>query len=68
MIPLERTQRIAGDHLNQIASCFVDGSKLTLLVRQPNKPDADFVLTNDDLDEAINALNRRKVQDDVDKT
>jgi len=47
-------------HLNIIASMFKDGAKLTLLVRAPGNDDADFCLTNDDLEEAIKGLNRRK--------
>ena len=50
----------ASRHLNIIASMFKDGAKLTLLVRTPRDDEADFCLTNDDLDEAIKGLERRK--------
>lgn len=59
MSKLENTRKIVSSHLNQIASCFVEGSKLTVLVRQPNEPDQDFMLTNDTLTEVINAVERR---------
>lgn len=46
--------------MNIIASMFKEGAKLTLLVRTPGNDEADFCLTNDDLDEAISVIERRK--------
>jgi len=48
--------------LDRIAQFFVSGSKLTLIVRQANKDEQDFILTNDDIDEAIKALERSKAR------
>jgi hypothetical protein len=47
-------------YLNQIAKNFKTGAKLTLIVRTPGNDEADFVLTIDDLDEAIKVLERRR--------
>ena len=56
---LSEVQQIASAKLEEIAECFKPGAKLTLLVRTPGNDDADFLLTNDDLSEAIKALQRR---------
>lgn len=50
--------------LADVASLFKPGAKLTLIVRSPAAEaagkDAGFVMTNDTLDDAIAALQRRK--------
>lgn len=58
---LDAGRAIAG-HLSEIKGLFVPGTKVTLIVRRPEKPDGsqDFVLTDDLIDEAIAALLRRK--------
>ena len=50
-------------HLDQIMKCFKDGAKVTLLVRQPSQPDGsqDFMMGDDDLGEAIRAIELRRV-------
>lgn len=60
MNKLEVTQQEVSNLLNQIAEYFVEGSKLTLMVRQPNKPDQDFMLSNDDMDQVIEMAQRRR--------
>lgn len=55
----EATQRVA-DCMDQILTNFKDGAKITVLVRYPEKPNADFCLTDDDLDEVIAMVQRRK--------
>lgn len=60
MSDLKFATQEASKHLNIIASLFKAGAKLTLLVRTPGNDEADFCLTNDDLAEAIMALERRK--------
>ncbi len=55
---LSNARAIASDHLQQIASLFRDGAKLTLVVRNPEHDDRDFILSNDDIAEAIKALGR----------
>lgn len=57
---LEEVHNAASIHLSEIAEYFKSGVKLTLLVRTPGDDDADFILTNDDLDEVIKAIERRK--------
>lgn len=47
-------------HLNRIAKNFKPGVKLTLIARTPGNDEADFVLSIDDIDEAIKVLERRK--------
>ena len=51
--------------LQYIAGFFKPGAKLTLLVRRPEAPDGsqDMVVTDDDLAEAIKALEIRKAAD-----
>lgn len=55
----EATQRVA-DCMDQILTNFKDGANITVLVRYPEKPNADFCLTDDDLDEVIAMIQRRK--------
>lgn len=55
----EATERVA-DCMDQILTNFKDGAKITVLVRYPEKPNADFCLTDDDLDEVIAMVQRRK--------
>lgn len=55
----EATKRVA-DCMDQILTNFKDGAKITVLVRYPEKPNADFCLTDDDLDEVIAMVQRRK--------
>lgn len=48
-------------HLNRIAENFKGIPKITLIVRNPAvEGDADIVITNDTLDEAGAAIQRRK--------
>lgn len=60
MIPAP-TQFAIEEHLNGIAAHFKPGAKLTLLVRNDVGEgfDADAVFTNDQLPEAIAALQKR---------
>lgn len=47
-------------HLDEIRQLFVEGSKITVIVRQAGKPEQDFTLSDDQLDEAIAVLQRSK--------
>ena len=51
----------AGEHLAAIQALFKPGVKVTLLVRTTTHPDGsrDFILTDDDLNEAIKAIRIR---------
>ncbi len=55
----EATQRVA-DCMDQILTNFKAGVRITVLVRTPGKPKADFCLTDDDLDEVSAMVTRRK--------
>ena len=50
----------ASFHLNKILKCFKLGAKITVIVRRPENDECDFILTDDDVSEAIKALERRK--------
>lgn len=52
-------QQVAG-HMEDIQSLFKKGAKITVLVRTPDKPDSDFLMTDDNLDEVVAAVQRRK--------
>ncbi len=56
---LAHLHETAGGKLAEIGDLFVPGTKLTLIARQPGKPEQDFVLTDDAIPEAIAALHRR---------
>lgn len=48
--------------LNEIHSmCFVSEVRLTLVARLPSDPEADLIMTLDDPDEVIKALDRTRV-------
>lgn len=49
---------VLASHLAEISKLFVSGMKLTILVRNPERPDGsqDVMLTDDKLPEAIRAL------------
>ena len=61
---LEQLQLAINDDLERIAARFKPGVKLTLVVRHTIvEGDAGCVFTDDDLDEAIKEIRRRKAQD-----
>ena len=47
-------------HLSEMEKLFKPHCKLTLLMRNPQVADGDLLLTMDDLDEAIAAIERLK--------
>jgi hypothetical protein len=49
--------------LDRVKSKFRENCKVTLVVRNPDIEDADVVMGNDDLNEAISAINRMKDRD-----
>lgn len=58
---LKLVQLRISDHLEKMENMFRPGVKVTFLARTPGNDEADFVMTNDDLSDAINALERRKL-------
>lgn len=60
---LQLLQEQIGVHLDAIRRHFKPGSKVTLVVRQPDVPgDASVVIGNDDLDAAIAEIELRKLE------
>lgn len=57
---LQRAAERLQDSMDDILSNFKAGAKITVLVRTPGKPTADFCMTDDDLDEVIAMVQRRK--------
>jgi hypothetical protein len=55
----EVTQEVAA-HMEEIVSFFKPGVKITVLVRTPDAPTRDFCMTDDDPDEVIAMMQRRK--------
>ena len=58
---VQNVAEIVADRMEEILQCFKPGALITVLVRNPSKPDGtqDFVLSNDSLHNAIKALNQR---------
>ncbi|MDQ0135719.1 hypothetical protein J2T08_003640 [Neorhizobium galegae] len=48
------------EHMDAILAHFKPGAKITVLVRHPGMPTADFCMTSDDLDEVAAMVQRRK--------
>jgi len=58
---LEFTERRASGYMDDILALFKPGAKITVVVRNPTVPgDTDFILTSDDLDEAVKAIHRQQ--------
>lgn len=60
MDALQQTAAIISEHMDAIVACFKPGVKITVLVRVPEHPDRDFLMTDDDIDEVIAMAQRRK--------
>ena len=56
---LNEVTRQVGMHLERIAELFKPEIKLTLIARLPGNDEADFLLTSDDLGEALKLIKRR---------
>lgn len=61
MADLEQVQSIVAEHMDEILRLFKRGHKITVLVRAPDDPHGhkDFMMTDDDPQEAINMIARR---------
>ncbi|OMQ44954.1 hypothetical protein [Ensifer sp. 1H6] len=57
---LQIVQETVSDHMDQMLANFKAGAKITVLIRTPGKDEADFLMTSDDLDDVIDAVQRRK--------
>ncbi len=56
---LQRAYEIVGDKMEEVRALFLPGVKLTVIVRRPGKPEHDFMMTDDDPDEAVALIHRR---------
>lgn len=59
-VELLMTVRRVQDHMDEILTNFKAGAKITVLVRTPGKPNADFCLTSDDLEQVAVMIKRRQ--------
>lgn len=57
---LVEVQEDVSGYLDKIIRLFKPGAKIAVLVRSPGSPDRDFMMTDDDLDELISMISRRK--------
>ena len=60
---LINVQQRMSDHMDGILRLFKSGAKITVIVRNPEHGDADVILGNDDLDDAIAAINHLKAKE-----
>lgn len=58
--PLSLVKEEVATRMDEILGMFKPGAKISVLVRTPGNPDADFMMTNDALEEAMALLERRK--------
>lgn len=56
---LDRAQLNVSGHMDRILTNFRHGAQITLVVCYPDIPDRDFVMTNGDLADARDAIQRR---------
>lgn len=56
---LETVRQIVAGHMEDIVGCFKPGVKITVLVRVPDHPTRDFMMTDDTTDEIIAMVKRR---------
>jgi hypothetical protein len=59
LTPLEEVQQYTAKKMRKIKSRFKNGAKITVIVRMPGNDDADFVMTDDTLRDAIKVLQRQ---------
>jgi hypothetical protein len=57
---LQETAEQVQDHLEEIVRMFEPGVKITVLVRTPDHPTRDFMMTDDTIRELRSMLDRRE--------
>ena len=60
MTNLEAVQQRVADRMDEIHDYFKPGVKVTVIVRTPDFPDRDFLMTADDIPELVALLQRRE--------
>jgi len=58
-VTLLEAQEQVSDYMDQIVACFKPGVKITVMVRTPDFPGRDFMLTDDEFPEISAMLARR---------
>lgn len=65
---MQKAMEIVSRHLDAIErEVFVPGMKLTFIARDPSNPEADFLMTEDDLVEVAELLVRSSKREDARK-
>jgi hypothetical protein len=59
-LKLVAVQEEMSNHMDAIVRLFKPGAKITVVVRNPGYGDADVVIGSDDLDQAVQAIERMK--------
>lgn len=59
MSDLQALQEYVADCMDRILSVFKEGVLITVIIRTPNEPTRDFLMTSDDPAEVINLIERR---------
>lgn len=57
---LESVQELVAEYMHEISRSFKPGVKITVLVRIPDHPTRDFMMTDDSCDDLIAMIHRRK--------
>ena len=64
MIDRDRVYALIERHLMEIETLFKSHCKLTFLMRNPELEDGDLILTTDELDQVITAIQQLKENND----
>lgn len=59
---LDEATEVAAGAMDNILQCFKPGMKITVLVRNPDNPEGDFCLTDDDMAEVALMVERRRAK------
>lgn len=60
MSPLEQVQEAVFQHIERIGTHFKPDAKITVLVRFPDRPNGDFIVTTDELQDIAEMVERRR--------
>lgn len=62
-LDLHFAQQNVANSMDKILTNFKEGSKITVVVRQPDNDEADFMMTSDNLADVIKTIERRMKAD-----
>lgn len=60
---VKRTHRELARHAAEIADCFFDGAKVTILVRNPHIAEADMVVSDDEMEQVVEAIKKLQLKE-----